>query len=222
MKQNNRLLIMSNESDIPYTITRIEQNQTNCYLVKEDDGFLLIDTGFTKYREDIERFLINSGCVPGTLKLILLTHGDFDHTGNCSYFRNKYGCSVAMHYADVGMVEQGDFFWNRENRTITKVFGRLMIFALGMKLRKEDWFIPDIYLEDMQDISDLGMDAKIILIPGHSKESIGILTKAGDLFCGDLFVNTTSPEKNNLLSNSDEYETSIVKVMNLGVRMIYP
>lgn len=222
MMMNNRLQIMSKASDIPYTITRIEANQTNCYLVEVEDIFFLIDTGFTKDRESIESMLTKSGCVPGTLKLIILTHGDFDHTGNCAYFREKYGCSVAMHYADVGMVEQGDFFWNRENRTITKILGRLMISALRMTLKKEDRFTPDILLEDMQDLSKFGFDADVVHIPGHSKGSIGLLTKQGDFFSGDLFVNTSSPERNNMLSNATEYETSIQKIMKIRIQRVHP
>ncbi|RLI67201.1 hypothetical protein DRO91_10540, partial [Candidatus Heimdallarchaeota archaeon] len=30
----------------------------------------------------LERELEKAGCKPGDLKLVVLTHGDFDHTGN--------------------------------------------------------------------------------------------------------------------------------------------
>jgi len=90
------------------------------------------------------------------LKLILVTHGDFDHTGNCAYLRRKYGCTIAMHKDDVAMVEKEDFFWNRENRTIVKLLGKMLISLLRMSLKEEDRFTPDIVLDDMQNLSDLG------------------------------------------------------------------
>ena len=214
--------IMSPEFEVTDTITRIEENQTNCYLQKVNDGFVLIDTGFTKHRQEIEAMLENAGCNPGDLKLILLTHGDFDHTGNCAYFRDKYNCRVAMHFDDAGMVELGDFFWNRKMNPIIKGLVKIMFFVMRMNLKKEDRFTPDVFLEDMQDITDLGFDAKVIHIPGHSKGSIGILTKDGDLFCGDLFVNTSIPKKNNLISDTKAYDSSIRKATSLEVRTVYP
>ena len=47
----------------------------NCYLVKTSAGFLLIDTGFSGKRADLEKELASAGCKPGDLKLVILTHG---------------------------------------------------------------------------------------------------------------------------------------------------
>jgi len=86
----------------------------NCYLIKTDCGFILIDTGISKNRSDIEKELQNAGCEPGDLKLIVITHGDSDHTGNCAHLRGKYGPRIAMHQGDLGMVQRGDMLWNRK------------------------------------------------------------------------------------------------------------
>ncbi|GAG68637.1 unnamed protein product, partial [marine sediment metagenome] len=72
-----------------------------------------IDTGGSNKRHDLENELDRAGCQPGNLNLIVLTHGDFDHTGNAAYLRKKFGTKIAMHSADSGMAEQGDMFWNR-------------------------------------------------------------------------------------------------------------
>jgi len=52
----------------------------NCFLVKASNEFILIDTGRSNKRKTIEKELENSNCHPGNLKLIILTHGDFDHS----------------------------------------------------------------------------------------------------------------------------------------------
>lgn len=52
----------------------------NNYLVKTGDSYILIDTGFSTKRTDFEKELESAGVRPGNLKLIILTHGDFDHT----------------------------------------------------------------------------------------------------------------------------------------------
>src|SRR4030066_485477 len=86
----------------------------NCYLIATDIGYILIDTGGSNGRADLEKELESAGCRPGHLRLIVLTHGDFDHTGNAAYLREEFGARIAMHYDDSGMVERGDMFWNRK------------------------------------------------------------------------------------------------------------
>ncbi len=95
-------------------------SMVNCYLIKTEDGFYLVDTGMTNNRRSLEIELNKLGCYPGNLKLILLTHGDFDHTGNAVYLRQKFSSQIGMHAEDVGMLENGDMFYHRkfENRLV--------------------------------------------------------------------------------------------------------
>ncbi|KFD42581.1 hypothetical protein DK28_0200570 [Peptococcaceae bacterium SCADC1_2_3] len=74
----------------------------NCYLVKTGDGYILIDTGCPAKRTDIEKELLSAGCKLGNLNLVVLTHGDHDHAGNCAYLQDKYGTKIAMHADDSG------------------------------------------------------------------------------------------------------------------------
>ena len=90
----------------------------NCYLVRTGDVYTLIDTGRTNKRSAIEKELESAGCRPGNLKLIVLTHGDFDHAGNAAYLGKKFGTKIAMHYDDSGIVERGNMFWNRKKPNI--------------------------------------------------------------------------------------------------------
>jgi hydroxyacylglutathione hydrolase len=59
----------------------------------------LIDTGCSSQRANLEKELGSAGCKPGNLKAIVLTHGDFDHSGNASYLGKKFGTKMAMHHA---------------------------------------------------------------------------------------------------------------------------
>jgi len=203
-------------------IIKIELNAVNCYLIKVKSGFILIDTGYTKHRNEIDVILESEGCQPGNLNAIILTHGDFDHIGNCAYFQRKFNCKVAMHRDDLGMAQFGDLFWNRDLKCYIRFFGKIILFLKRIRLKKDDRFKPDLYLEDGQDLSDLGFNAKVIHLPGHSKGSIGVLTSNGDLFCGDLLMNTRSPEKNNMISDTKDYKMSIERINHLNIRTVYP
>ncbi|MEN8120247.1 MAG: MBL fold metallo-hydrolase [Bacteroidota bacterium] len=190
----------------------------NCYLLKIDSGYILIDTGGTNKRTELEEEIVNAGCKPGNLKLIILTHGDFDHIGNAAYLRQKFNTKIAMHHDDFGMIEHGDMFWNRKKpNMLIKI-----IAGVILRLRKSDRIKPDIPIDDGYDLSNYGLDAKIIHIPGHSKGSIGILTSNGDLFCGDLFENTNKPVLNSIMDDLEVAKASVEKLKNLKINTVYP
>ena len=190
----------------------------NCYLIKPDTGFILIDTGGSNSRKELLGELERAGCKPGLLKLILLTHGDFDHTGNAAYLRNTLGGKIAMHHDDSGMVEQGDMFAFRKkpNILIRKIIPLFSGFG------KAERFTPDLYVEDSDDLSVYGLEAKVISIPGHSKGSIGILTATKDLFCGDLWVNIDEPVLNPITDDVRTAKASIQKLESMTIGTVYP
>ena len=197
----------------------------NCYLIKTKDEFILVDTGYSNQRSKIESALDSAGVQRGNLRLILLTHGDFDHAGNGAYFREKYQSKIAMHKDDLGMVEHGDLFYSRKSgNIIVRKLVKLILPLIRMNLKKKDHFIPDIYLEDGDDLSEYGLNTKVVHIPGHSGGSIGFLTTEGDLFIGDLLENNEKrgSSKGSLMDNSVEFEASIDKLIKLSLNNVYP
>jgi hydroxyacylglutathione hydrolase len=196
----------------------------NCYLIKMDTGYILIDTGFSPKRAILDKELERAGCKPGNLELIVLTHGHGDHIGNCAYLRAKYAAPVAIHRGDSEMVEREGIETNVFNRILLNVIS--FIAGLGEIER----FKPDIYLEEGDGFSEYGFDAKVLHLPGHSNGSIGILATGGDpstspgqvLFCGDLFVNVTKPVKHSIVTDAAAFSASVERLNNLSVSTVYP
>jgi hydroxyacylglutathione hydrolase len=199
---------------------------SNCFLVKTEGGFVLIDTGVASKRAALEKELASAGCGTGDLTLIVLTHGDSDHADNCAYLRKRYGAEIAMHRDDAGMVERGDMSWNRKAKAdritamgrVIWLVGKLMLLV---KPGEFDRFSPDVYVEDGQSLSAYGLDANVLHLPGHSKGSIGVLTSDGSLFCGDLIYNFFKP---NLVWIDDlaAAKASVGRLKTLNVRTVYP
>ncbi len=195
-----------------------KSGKVNCYLIKTSGGFVLIDTGCSNMRDYLEKELEKAGCRPGSLKAVILTHGDFDHTGNAAYLRQKYGAGIAMHYYDAGMVERGNLFYNRKNGNA--VIGRIasLFFGFGKSSR----FKADQYFENASDLSAFGLDASVVHIPGHSKGSIGILTGDGSLICGDLLVNEEKPRLNTIIDDPAAAQASLEALRGMGIKKVYP
>lgn len=200
------------------TVPFILHITVNCYLIGDDGGFILIDTGTRGQRRRVESALEQAGCAPGALRLIVLTHGDFDHCGNAAYLRQKYATRVAMHPDDSGMVENGDMFWNRKQP------GPLMkrLFGLFISVPPTHRFEPDVWLTEGDGLSAYGFNARVIELPGHSKGSIGVLTADGDLFCGDLLGNMGKPDVWSLIDDPAAAAASVHRLTTLPIGTIYP
>ncbi len=200
------------------TVPFVLNVSVNCYLVTVDDGYVLIDTGRGGKRKAIEGALEEAGCRPGNLKLILLTHGDFDHSGNAAYLREKYAAEIAMHADDAGMVEHGDMTWNRRKPNV--VFRALLglLYTLG----ESDRFTADRFVDEGDDLGQYGLNAQILSVPGHSKGSISLLTSDGDLFCGDLLANTSKPDLWSIIDDQGAAEASVEKLMGYEITTVYP
>jgi len=190
----------------------------NCYLLEANSGFVLVDTGISYQRKELEGELEGAGCRPGNLKLILVTHGDFDHTGNAAYLRGRFASRIAMHAGDLGMAEEANMFFNRSR-------SNALIKALAPRFsgfRKADRFTPDFTVQDGFDLSEYDLDATVLGIPGHSKGSIGVLTASGDLFCGDLLVSSHKPALNSIIDDLAAANASIQKLRSMQIGMVYP
>ena len=192
--------------------------RVNCYLIQTSAGQFLIDTGGSNARKELHRELESAGCMPGSLKLVILTHGDFDHIGNAAYIRSVFGANIAMHRDDSGMAERGDMFVNRKKPNI--LMRALLPIFTGFG--KSERFTPDILLDDGYDLSHHGLEAKVISVPGHSKGSIGILTSNGELFCGDLFENTKGPALNSPIDDPVAANASVANLEGSKIRTVYP
>jgi glyoxylase-like metal-dependent hydrolase (beta-lactamase superfamily II) len=190
----------------------------NCYLLQSGSGYLLVDTGSPHNRQAITLELERAGCKPGSLQLIVITHGDFDHIGNAAYLRGLYDTKIAMHPADAGMAELGDMFYNRHKPNLLIK----TLVPLFTSFSKRERFTPDKLLSDGDDLSIYGFDARIISIPGHSTGSIGILTGEQDFFCGDLLTNIEKPALSSLMDNLATARASLDRLESLGIRTVFP
>jgi glyoxylase-like metal-dependent hydrolase (beta-lactamase superfamily II) len=189
----------------------------NAYLVHTGRGYVLIDTGSRNGRAELE------GVLAGDLDLIVITHGDFDHTGNAAYLARTYGAPIAMHADDAGMAERGDMFWNRESGgALTRVLAPLLSSLFGF--RRSERFTPDLAIEEGYDLSAHGLDARVCSLPGHSKGSIGVLTAGGDLFCGDLLANVDGPALSNIMDDPALAQASVdaLRARSVDIQTVYP
>ena len=203
---------------MPYEITSITRMGVNCYIIRTDSGFFMIDSGLSFSRKAVNEGLIDAGCRPGELKLVILTHGDIDHTGNCIFLRKEYDAKIAVQQSESKALEKGNIVGNRKRNT--RFFFRVVLAPLWKLIGHP--FKPDLFLSDNEDLSPYGLNAKVIYTPGHTMGSISILTAEGDFFCGDFLNYGKYPKVNSLVDDEEEMAASVAKLKTLNTRKIYP
>ena len=192
----------------------------NAFLLQAGDGFVLVDTGIAQQWDRLEKELLKSGCLPSKLKLVVITHGDFDHTGNCAKLQTKYHAKIAMHEADTAMVKSGRPLQRQTRGLMAKLFQ--LLGSLAGRRAGFETFQPDILLQDGQSLGEYGLATQIIHTPGHTKGSIAILTETGHLVIGDTLSNRTRPDIAPFIQDMQELLESVVKLKRLKAVMVYP
>lgn len=223
---------------MPETISRIDLQGVNCYLTKGKQGFVLFDTGghltldkvFTSRREDLQKELETAGCTKENLSLIVLTHGDCDHAGNAAFLREKYHAKIAMHSADRVLVEapalqtwMASFQYRSPLfRLVFRLMQKNIIAATQKALEDFEPFSPDILLENHSTLSDFGLDAAVVPVPGHTKGSVAFLFADGSLIVGDTFANPKKPVPAPNAADFAELYDSIQKLKKSHAQTVYP
>lgn len=201
-------------------VKAIDLGFVNAFLIKENDEFFLIDTGIAQQWNRLLSKLQLAGCSPEKLKLVIVTHGDFDHSGNCARLQQKYQVKIAMHPADSGVVTSGKSLEHKANTLLGK-FMQIITSMMGGNIRF-DTFQPDILLEDGERLDQYGLNARVIHTPGHTNGSIAVLTDEGILFAGDTLSNRRSPGIAPLFQDYQELQNSVQKLKQFDIKTIYP
>lgn len=193
-------------------IHRIVSGNVNCYIVVDNDKAILIDTGRKKYREKILE-----KCKEFHVSLIVLTHGHMDHCQNAAYLASALQVPIAMSEKDRNLIPD-----NRKQSLSAKTFlGKIVLMVSLTSFEKDslEMFEPNIYLKSGDDLSDYGIDAKIVELPGHTKGSIGVKIE-DNLFVGDALMNMFYPTISMLYIDKEEMLKSAKYISELGEKMI--
>lgn len=194
-------------------IHRIVSGNVNCYIVADNGRAILIDTGRTKYREKILE-----KCKEFHVSLIVLTHGHMDHCQNAAYLAGALQIPIAMSEKDINLIPD-----NRKQPLSAKTLLGKMVLSVSLSSFEKDsleTFEPAIYLKNGDDLSDYGIEAEIVELPGHTKGSIGV--KMEDcLFVGDALMNMFYPTTSMLYTEEQEMLESAGYISELGEKTIY-
>ena len=77
-------------------IKTIRLGITNCYLIKGEQGYILVDAGSLRKQRRFMKVMNRLKINPQDIKLIIITHAHYDHVGSLAPIKRICNCPVAM------------------------------------------------------------------------------------------------------------------------------
>ena len=195
-------------------VHQIKCKTDNCYLVTNGRNAVLVDTASGEGYDTVL-----AECSKYDLKLIVLTHVHFDHAENAAKLAEHFNVPVAFHEADTELFESFD----KQPMTSYGLVGKVVLGMSLKVLRNTVVNKPSntFFIKEGDSLSEYGIDAQIIELPGHTKGSIGVDVAGGKLIVGDALDNWISPATGHLYCDIDALKKSAGKIMSLGPRTLY-
>lgn len=195
-------------------IERIRCGNGNCYVVSENENAVLIDTCKSDHADKILHI-----CKPYNIRLILLTHGHFDHAQNAALLSRELNAPVAMHRADMELLSD-----NTSQPLGSKgLLGKIVLNASlkSFETEKIPPFTPTVFLNEGDTLAEYGITARILRLTGHTDGSIGVDVAGEHLFVGDALMNMFYPTTSMIFHDNTEMRKSAERISALGKRTIY-
>lgn len=151
------------------------------YVLRGENGDMLVDTAYRLSVHNIDRWLRKSGY---DIKWIFLTHGHFDHVCNARFFREKYGAKIILHEKDEELFRCRRFpelFPSSPSAKAITAAANAIMRRSKVPPCDLDYLLTD---DDTDFLRKLGFDADVVMLPGHTKGSMGIL-QGRVLYAGD-------------------------------------
>ena len=88
---------MSTIRQVASGVHLVELAHVNCYLIEDDDGVTLVDTGLPDHWRGIQQALRHMGKTPGDVRAVVLTHAHFDHMGTAQRWQQEMRVPMWIH-----------------------------------------------------------------------------------------------------------------------------
>lgn len=195
-------------------IKRIKCGNGNCYIVRDEDSSILIDTARPKYRD-----LILATCKKENVKLIVLTHAHMDHCQNALFLSQELNIPIAISKDDEELISNN----MKQLLSAKTILGKIVLFISLKSFQFDEipLFKTSFFLSEGDSLDEYGVRAKIIVLPGHTNGSIGVDVENDGIIVGDALMNMFYPTLSMLYHNYEKMIESANKISEFSNRKIY-
>ncbi|MER5538879.1 MBL fold metallo-hydrolase [Streptomyces mirabilis] len=189
---------------IPLTLPLDGLAAVNVYLIEDDDGLVLIDSGWA--RPETEKALVEAvqgiGHRLEDIGQVIVTHAHWDHYTQALALRESIGSQVRVGWEERHTIEGFDLeegVWPRQVGLLLEcgapeLAARIAAVPVEQSDRDMPFGPPDAWLRDGERIDLAGRHLGIRATPGHTRGHVVVADQAaGLLFSGDHVLPHITP-----------------------------
>ncbi|MBT3312212.1 MAG: MBL fold metallo-hydrolase [Desulfobacterales bacterium] len=205
-------------------IHTIKMGIVNCYLIKAERT-MLIDSGSLKQVSAFIKAINKVRVKPEDIKLILITHGHWDHIESAKDIKEITGADIAMHENEAEWLEKALVNLPPAATKWGWILRSVMMMAKPM-IKIPATGVDVVLNNENILLTEYGIPGRIIYTPGHSSGSVSLLLDTGDAFVGDLAMNRfplrLSAGLPIFAEDIEKVKESWELLLTLGAKTIYP
>ena len=184
-------------------IINIKNKSTNCYLVPENTGWLMIDTGEPGSFSQLLQLLSQNKIPVTSINYLVITHFHPGHAGLTQNLRDL-GTKLILHEDQIPFTNRLNLMYKKN----PKANFRDIVPGNSIILNDED---------SRNFLKSLDLDGALISTPGHSDDSISLILDNYCAFTGDLPYLTQNENTFDMV-----IEDSWDIIRGFGTKIIYP
>ncbi|MDF2942811.1 MAG: hypothetical protein K0S01_1669 [Herbinix sp.] len=222
----------------------IKLSVTTCYLIKTDEKYLLVDTGYEEDWELFQQRLKEANVEISQIGYILLTHHHDDHCGLLhTILKENSTIRVVMSDLCNELIQKGEndlthgggllnkrvsFLIQHKQAYLSLVLHKKVDKSKNLKFQPYNSRNNDILFTGEPKLRDIGVPLEGIILktPGHTVDSISVLFPDGDCLMGDAAAHMLPFAGTHycviFICKMDEYYDSWEKMIAAGVKWILP
>jgi glyoxylase-like metal-dependent hydrolase (beta-lactamase superfamily II) len=174
-------------------VHRLGDGMVNFYLVEDDDGLVLVDSGLPGHYAMLLDRLAGIGRTVGEIRAVLLTHGHLDHLGLAERIRQESGAGVWVHPADRAALAKPLSAPKAERSLFGYAVRRPAAIGVPLHVARNGGFRTPSVAETRDIVPGAPLDVPgrplAVAAPGHTPGSVMFsFAGRGLLFTGDALI----------------------------------
>ncbi len=191
----------------------------------QGEGFVLVDGGQPGCAALLPRRLAAARVPAHEVRLIVVTHGHWDHIGCVAALRGLSGAPVAMHEAERDRLELG----RKVMPPGVTAWGKVLVGPIRAMMRRARLEPAPVDLpvaDEGLSLAPYGVAGRVVHTPGHSPGSLSVVLASGDALVGDLAMSMLPlrlrPGLPIFAEEPARLRGSIEALLSAGARTIHP
>jgi len=205
-------------------IIPVEMKMANAYIIKNENS-VIVDTGVKGNIEKIFTVMRDNGIEKESLKAIIITHAHDDHYGNAAELKKITGAEIIIHKKDHETMKAGENVPFKARN----LFGKFILNFIknnGINSKVDGIQADTVISGKTYDLSEYGVDARIIHTPGHTPGSVCVAVGEEHIIIGDLLMgkimNPAKPGYPIWVDDISSLNRSIKKMRDMNFKKWYP